>query len=110
MIRNSSHPSLGLPLGIFLAVSLSSSANAKDNDNPFQSNPLSSAFQTGIAQADKPEDCPMTREDKQANKIMMSEGKCGEGKCGTVNLQQAKCGADKCGVENRIREGRCKEQ
>ncbi len=32
------------------------------------------------------------RKDAAANKKMMEEGKCGEGKCGTKNLKEGKCG------------------
>jgi len=35
--------------------------------------------------------------DEAANKKMMKEGKCGEGKCGAKNLKEGKCGEGKCG-------------
>jgi uncharacterized low-complexity protein len=36
-------------------------------------------------------------EDEAANKKMMKEGKCGEGKCGAKNAKEGKCGEGKCG-------------
>lgn len=110
MTRYFSYLSSGLPLGTFLIATLAPLASIQAADNPFQSKSLLPPYIKGVTQADKPGDCPMTKEDREANKKMRAEGKCGEGKCGAVNLKEAKCGEGKCGVENRIKEGRCKAQ
>lgn len=40
--------------------------------------------------------------------VAMSEGVCGEGKCGEDKAQDAKCGEGKCG-EDKAKEAKCGE-
>ena len=54
-----------------------------------------------------PVECPMSPTDQEANQRMQLEGKCGEGKCGAINLQEGKCGEGKCGATIKRQAGRC---
>jgi uncharacterized low-complexity protein len=47
----------------------------------------------------KPKEGKKSTEDEAANKKMLKEGKCGEGKCGAKNLKEGKCGEGKCGTK-----------
>jgi uncharacterized low-complexity protein len=48
----------------------------------------------GAKKKDKEGKCGAKKsaEDAEANKKMLKEGKCGEGKCGAKNLKEGKCG------------------
>lgn len=50
----------------------------------------------------KAKDGKKSAADAEANKKMLKEGKCGEGKCGAKNAKEGKCGGEK-----KAGEGKC---
>lgn len=87
---------LTLALGSALAMSLTA-APVSAAENPFAARSMEKGYM--VAGADKAREGKCggmkSADDEAANKKMMKEGKCGEGKCGTKNMKEGKCGGAK---------------
>ncbi|HNQ04195.1 MAG TPA: hypothetical protein PKH69_06235 [Thiobacillaceae bacterium] len=92
---------LSLALGSALSASLASTPAAAvhpgNPDNPFASRVLDKGYM--VAQAEGQQAGGKAGQnsgpDEAANRRMMREGKCGEGKCGAKNAKEGKCGNTK---------------
>ena len=108
-----SKKSLTIAIGTAFAASLAAAPIAGAAGNPFASQLIGSGYKVaaeakcgGAMEKEmkaKEGKCggmgkdTRSPEDIEANKTMIKEGKCGEGKCGTKNLKEGKCGEGKCG-------------
>jgi uncharacterized low-complexity protein len=108
---NTSKKVLNIAIGTAFAASLTAAPIAGAADNPFASKLIGSGYKVaaeakcgGAMEKEmkaKEGTCggmakdTRSAEDIAANKEMMKEGKCGEGKCGVKNLKEGKCGGKK---------------
>ena len=124
-MKQTKQPALPLALGSAIAASLAA-VPASATDNPFAAQTISKGYMVAeegkCGGAKKPAEAKCgakakegacggakakegkcgakkSSEDEAANKKMMKEGKCGEGKCGVKNLKEGKCGEGKCGAK-----------
>ncbi len=107
-MKQTKQTALTLALGSAIAASLAA-APVSAAENPFAAQSMDKGYMVADADKAKEGKCGAKKdkegkcggkksaEDEAANKKMMKEGKCGEGKCGAKNLKEGKCGEGKCG-------------